>query len=201
MTAYKKEGIMNYIYQNNSIAFRKMEDCLGDYILLAKWLSDPAVLEFYEGRDNPFNLAKVMEKFVPRARGESEVTPCIIEYDNQAIGYIQYYMVDADEYEVRDKIEIGKYIFPYGMDLFIGETEYWNMGIGTNLVKGMIQYLIKNENADGIFIDPQTCNKRAIKCYEKCGFKPVTIIEKRELHEGEYKDNLIMFFTPSDSIK
>lgn len=36
-----------------------------DNVLLAKWLSDPSVLEFYEGRDNPFNLDKVNEVFYP----------------------------------------------------------------------------------------------------------------------------------------
>jgi aminoglycoside 6'-N-acetyltransferase len=178
-----------------------MEDCLDDYKLLEKWLSDPAVLEFYEGRDNPFNLEKVMKKFAHRTRGESEVTPCIIEYDDQAIGYIQYYIVDAEEYEVHDKIDIGEYLYPFGMDLFIGETEYWNMGIGTYLVKGMIHYLFENENADGIFIDPHTCNKRAIKCYEKSGFNPITVIEKRELHEGECRDSLIMFISSTNSIE
>jgi aminoglycoside 6'-N-acetyltransferase len=30
---------------------------------LVKWLSDPNVLQYYEGRDNPFNLEKVEEKF------------------------------------------------------------------------------------------------------------------------------------------
>lgn len=192
---------MDYIYQNNSIAFRKMEDCLDDYKLLEKWLSDPAVLEFYEGRDNPFDLDKVMEKFAHRTRGESDLTPCIVEYDSQAIGYIQYYKVDAEEYQVHDKIDMEKYLNPFGMDLFIGETEYLNMGIGTYMVKGMIHYLIKTENADGIFIDPQTSNKRAIKCYEKSGFKPITIIEERELHEGEYRDSLIMFISSNNSVE
>ncbi len=36
-----------------------------DNVLLAKWLSDLSVLEFYEGRDNPFDLDKVNEVFYP----------------------------------------------------------------------------------------------------------------------------------------
>lgn len=192
---------MDYKYKKNSITFRKMNDILDDYKLLEKWLSDPAVLEFYEGRDNPFNLDKVMEKFAHRTRGESDVTPCIVEYDGQAIGYIQYYKVDAEEYKVSDKIDMEKYLNPFGMDLFIGETRYLNMGIGTHLVKGMIHYLIENEKADGIFIDPQTNNKRAIKCYEKSGFEAITVIEKRELHEGEYRDSLIMYYSSNNSVE
>lgn len=35
----------------------------GDQRHLAKWLSDPAVLEFYEGRDSPFDVNKVQQVF------------------------------------------------------------------------------------------------------------------------------------------
>lgn len=190
---------MQYICKENSVAIRKMNDNSYDYNLLAKWLSDPEVLEYYEGRNNSFDLDRVIKKFGPRIRGEELVTPCIIEYEEQAIGYIQYYKIDSEEYNVCGKIEINEYAMPYGMDLFIGETDFWNKGIGTNMLKALIQYLFVKENADDI--DPQTWNKRAIKCYEKCGFKPITIIEKRELLDDEYRDNLIMMILSKDTLK
>lgn len=183
---------MQYIYTDANIVIRKMEDCIDDYGIMAKWLSNPNVLQYYEGRDKVFDLDKVMKKFGPRVRGESVVNSCIVEYNKKKIGYIQYYKIDSNEYDVSDKIHMEKYSAPYGIDLFIGNTDYWNKGIGTQLVKAIIKYLFQNEKADVIFIDPQTWNKRAIKCYEKSGFKPITIIEKREFYEGEYKDNLIM---------
>jgi aminoglycoside 6'-N-acetyltransferase len=78
------------------------------------------------------------------------------------------------------------------MDLFIGEIDKWNRGIGTIVVMSMITYLFKNEKADILFIDPQTWNKRAIRCYEKSGFIPIVTIKNREMHDGEYMDSLIM---------
>ena len=187
---------MNIICQTNSITIRKMADSLMDYTLMSTWLTDHAVLKYYEGRDNPYNLEKVKEKFGPRIRVDNYVIPCIIEYENLPVGYIQYYRADAenpimDEPSVRENL-IGEYQNPYAMDLFIGEPDYWNKGIGTAVVRLLVDYLLKNDIADIIFIDPQTWNKRAIRCYEKCGFKPITVLEKHELHEGEYRDNLIM---------
>ncbi|SDK37295.1 aminoglycoside 6'-N-acetyltransferase [Aneurinibacillus migulanus] len=35
---------------------------------------------------------------------------------------------------------------------------------------------------------PQTRNTRALKCYEKYGFKKNRILPKYELHEGEYQE-------------
>jgi len=183
---------MNYVCKDSIIGIRKLEDCLDDYTLLAKWLSDPVVLDYYEGRSNPFDLEKVMEKFAHRARGESQVIPCIIEYNEKAIGYIQYYKASFSEYGVTELADIQKFVQPYALDVFIGETNYWSKGIGTKAIQMLIKYIFEIKNADIIFIDPQTWNKRAVRCYEKCGFKAVKIIEKRELHDGEYKDSLIM---------
>lgn len=76
----------------------------------------------------------------------------------------------------------------YGIDQFIGEKEYWNKGIGTLLVTSMVQFLFQQEKADKVVMDPQARNKRALKCYEKCGFKKVKLLPKHELHEGEYQD-------------
>ncbi len=37
-------------------------------------------------------------------------------------------------------------------------------------------------------MDPQLRNTRAMKCYEKCGFKKIKILPKHELHEGVHQD-------------
>jgi len=81
--------------------------------------------------------------------------------------------------------------------LFIGETEYQNQGIGTKAIKLLTKYLFEVKSVDVILIDPQTWNSRAIKCYEKCGFKAIKILEKRELHEGQYRDNFVMLLVRS----
>lgn len=56
----------------------------------------------------------------------------------------------------------------------------------------MVEYLIEQKQADIVVMDPQTWNERAIRCYEKCGFKKVKIMPKHEFHEGEYRDCLLI---------
>lgn len=168
------------LFQKDKLLVRSLEK--NDSFLLAKWLSDPLVLEFYEGRDNPFNLEKVIKKFFKR---ENDVQGCIVNFDGVDIGYIQYYQLD-DVTRINYGYEDNEII--YGTDQFIGETAYWNKGIGKLLVKSMIEYLVGQRNADKVVMDPQTWNERAIKCYEKCGFKKVKILPKNEFHEGEYRD-------------
>jgi aminoglycoside 6'-N-acetyltransferase len=167
------------LFKNGHLKVRKLEN--NDKSLLARWLSDPRVLEFYEGRDNSFDLEKVEKIFYPP---EDDEVRCIVEFDGNEIGYIQFYQLD-DETK-KDYGYFGENV--YGTDQFIGEIEYWNKGIGRLLVSSMVQFLTEEKNAERVVMDPQTRNTRAIRCYEKSGFKKVKILPKNELHEGEYRD-------------
>lgn len=176
------------LFQNDKLVVRPLT--FEDHLLLAKWLSDPIVLKYYEGRDNPFSEERVLEKFY----GENDETQrCIIEYEEVPIGYIQYYQLEDE-----DKKEYGYFdtVIMYGMDQFIGEPDYWNRGIGQLLVRSMVQFLVEAKQAEKIVMDPQTWNERAIHCYEKCGFKKVQLLPKHELHEGEYRDCWLIEFNP-----
>ncbi len=168
------------LFQNEGLKVRKLEE--KDNYLLVKWLSDPVVLEFYEGRDNPFDLDKVHKAFYTP---DDEEMRCIIEFDGQEIGYIQIYPLDQ---ETKAEYGYDQDETIYGMDQFIGEVAYWNKGVGTQLVTSMVAYLIKEKQASRVVMDPQTRNVRALRCYEKCGFKKVKLLPERELHEGIYQD-------------
>jgi len=173
--------VSHMLFQQEQLVVRELE--LSDKYLLAKWLSDPEILRYYEGRDNPFDVKKVEEEFFEE---EDDATRCLIEFDGEPIGYIQFYEVDEEEkltYVYGDSMELI-----YGMDQFIGESDYWNKGVGTLLVRSMVRYLIEERGADFIVMDPQTWNERAIRCYEKCGFEKVKMLPANEWHEGEYRD-------------
>lgn len=173
------------LFQNGKLKVRKLKR--KDAFLLEKWLSDPLVLRYYEGRDNPFDLEKVIREFYEM---EEEIVKCIIEFDNKEIGYIQFYQLDAPTKKLYGCS--GNSL--YGMDQFIGEVEYWNKGIGTLLVSSMAKYLVNHLKAKRVVMDPQTWNLRALKCYEKSGFIKKKKLKKHEYHEGEYQDCWIMVY-------
>ncbi|WP_026692073.1 GNAT family N-acetyltransferase [Peribacillus kribbensis] len=180
------------LFQNGKILVRELEE--KDIPLLAKWLSDPAVLEFYEGRDNSFDYERVRNVFF---KGEEEERKCMVEYEGQEIGYIQFYPLDKETralYGYREGVV-------FGIDQFIGEPSYWNQGIGTLLVRSMVQFLVEQENADRVVMDPRAGNSRAIRCYEKCGFTKVKLLPKREFPEGDYHDCWLMEYAASDKEK
>lgn len=177
------------LIQQDEVAIRLMRDSMDDYGLMAGWLSDERVLEFYEGRDNPFSLERIIEKHSPRTLGLEGVRPCFIVQDGVPIGYIQYYPIDA---ETAVEYEIPHVDGNYGLDMFIGEPSAWNRGIGTRAVSLVCDYLFGALAARTITLDPEAWNTRAIRCYEKCGFRKIKLLPACELHEGQYRDCWIM---------
>lgn len=189
------------LFHEQGISIRTLED--EDADLLLRWLSNPVVLEFYEGRDRPYNKELVKKHFY---EDREEITPCIIQYNSADIGYIQFYIIDDEEKEKYDYKDDKEKI--YGMDQFIGESDFWNRGIGSLLIQEMVKYLIEIKGANKIVMDPQAWNTRALRVYEKNGFVKKKYLEKHEWHEGELRDcwlieyeNKVCEYTTLDKIR
>jgi len=172
------------LYKSKDLTVRELEK--GDEALLVAWLSNPALLKFYEGRDRPHNLAMVREHFY----NDEDVVRCIVEYQGEPVGYIQFYLLDQDELVEYGYAGLDQVI--YGTDQFIGEIGMWNHGIGAKMVRSMIKYLAEEKKANRVVMDPHVKNGRAIACYEKCGLKKVKLLKAHELHEGELRDSWLM---------
>jgi aminoglycoside 6'-N-acetyltransferase len=160
---------------------------------LCRWLSDPAVLEFYEGRDRPLDPETARRSYL--SKQGAPVTGCVVEWHERPIGFAQFYPLDAAE-----KTALGYTPMEpvFGMDQFIGEPAYWNRGIGTRLVTAMVEYLRRVQGAGRVVVDPRTDNPRAIRCYEKSGFRKLRVLPDHELHEGRLRDCWLMECTSPD---
>ena len=182
---------MNYLFQNGDLALRLMQDAPEEYERLLNWLSDRRVAAYYDGLQCRHTQQSIRQKYGPRVRGEEEVTPCIAEYEKRPIGYMQFYPV-VDNYDCRGLVDFSSYKRPMAIDMFVGEPDLWNKGIGSSLLCCLCAYLAQSLGVDAVFIDPKTENVRAIRCYRKAGFVPVCVIPKREEMDGKLWDNLIL---------
>ena len=138
--------------------------------LWEKWITVPHVKEtwFIDGYETS-------DYIFDKINGNGHTFPFIIYLDNLPIGYIQY----CDLYAYRTLTEKPKGLFTnenpgtFCIDLFIAESDLLNKGYGTEIIKQFTQKLTNEFDAKKILIDPAATNKRAIRCYEKAGFKVV----------------------------
>lgn len=119
--------------------------------------------------------------------GEEPVQPCLISLDGSDVGYIQYYPVaQHKDYELEEATDTC------GVDMFIGEPEYWSRGIGSRALAAVVKHIFDNLGAQRVVIDPHIDNLRAVRAYEKAGFRKVKVLREHELHEGTRKDCWLM---------
>lgn len=167
-----------------------------DFPLLLKWLTDERVLEFYEGRDKKYTLEDIKKHFTEE--WEDEVIRVIIEYQNQPIGYGQIYRMYDELYIDYHYPKTNEIV--YGMDQFIGEPAYWSKGIGTKYTEMIFEFLRKERNADAVILDPHVNNSRAIRSYQKAGFRIIEDLPEHELHEGKKEDCYLMEYRYEDNL-
>ena len=167
-----------------------------DFPLLLKWLTDERVLEFYEGRDKKYTLEGIKEHF--SKEWEDEVLRVIIEYKDKPIGYGQIYKLYDELYDDYNYTKSNEIV--YGMDQFIGEPDYWSKGIGTKYTKMVFDFLKKERNVDAVILDPHQNNSRAIRMYQKAGFRIIEDLPEHELHEGKKEDCYLMEYRYEDNL-
>lgn len=182
---------MNIIAKNEHICIREMEACAADFEQHLRWMTSPEVLEYWDGE---YDDGSIREMYYDHMR--ERVTPCFIELDGRAIGYVQFDRIpDADGYECPEA-DWARFFQPgemiYGVDMFIAADADRNRGIGTQMLTLLSRALFEKYGADALVVDPKTHNARAIACYHKCGFKDCFVVPQREAHFDEVFDSLIM---------
>ncbi|HUE00048.1 MAG TPA: GNAT family N-acetyltransferase [Bryobacteraceae bacterium] len=88
----------------------------------------------------------------------------LLVFEDRPIGYLKFY---PQFYPITGEERAGSI---FAIDQFIGEVSLWNRGIGTRAVRLLLRYLFRVKHASKVILDPHAGNKRAIRCYEKCGF-------------------------------
>jgi len=74
--------------------------------------------------------------------------------------------------------------------IFIGDKKFWDKGYGTEAMALLMDYGFKALNLHNVMLRVFSFNERAIKCYEKIGFK--TIGNRREaLKRGDKTFDII----------
>lgn len=166
-----------------------MEDTDADYQMLLKWLTDKDLLKYVYGPSVKFTPARIKKKYRHRVLGidKDGVVACIFSYKDTDIGYMQYYPAgNPEDYKLDSTEDV------WGVDMWIGEKEYWDKGVGSTALKLLSDSLIRQKSAVKVVIDPHLDNPRAIRAYEKAGFKKVKVLKKHEWHDGKKVDAWLM---------
>lgn len=146
---------------------------------LFRWRQDPEVVAFWDAA--PADLDGCREEFL-----DLDTVPVwrfIIEWEGRGVGNIEYSHPYADT----------DYLWTAGIDIFIGEPAARDRGVGTEAVRTLLQYLFEVKRVHRVTIDPEVENRRAIRSYEKAGFRFDGVLRHNDRFEdGRYVDTHFM---------
>jgi len=109
-----------------------------------------------------------------------EHTYSIIDNDtNELIGNCGFNNID----HINQTAEVG---------IFIGNKKYWGKGYGTEALSLLLDYGFKALNLHNVFLKVYSFNERAVKSYEKIGFKIIGKIREALLRGKERHDIILM---------
>jgi RimJ/RimL family protein N-acetyltransferase len=147
------------------ISFRPLAQT--DLPLLHEWLGLPHVAEWW---GPPPSAVQVDQKFGPLIGNESTTRPYITLGDGAPIGYIQSYVaMGSGDGWWPDEQDPGV----RGIDQFLAHSNQLGRGLGAAMVRAFVQRLFCDPAVTRIQTDPSPGNWRAIRCYEKAGFRAV----------------------------
>jgi aminoglycoside 6'-N-acetyltransferase len=114
------------------------------------------------------------------ASGSADAVAFAVVHDGDVIGLAQFYEEDDEEYRHA------------GIDLGLGDA-WQGQGLGTDAVRTLARHLVHERGHHRLVIDPAADNARAIRCYEKVGFRRVGILREYERGaDGTWHDGLLM---------
>jgi aminoglycoside 6'-N-acetyltransferase Ib len=138
--------------------------------MLAEWLNRPHVAEWWADCQT---LAEVREQYLPILTDGSTVLSYFAYLESFPIGYIQSYVAaDAGDGWWPDEHDPGV----RGIDQFLADADSLGRGLGTQMVREFVQFLFEDSTVTRIQADPAPSNLRAIRCYEKAGFRRVGVV-------------------------
>jgi len=126
-----------------------------DLPLVASWLARPHVAEWWDG---PIPLEAGLRQFLALLGDEP-------------VGYVQSYRAldsHADGWWL-DVTDTGV----VGIDQFLADGTRLGQGLGTQMVREFVAALFAEPHVTRVQADPSPANGRAIRCYEKAGFRRV----------------------------
>lgn len=169
------------IIQGDRVTLRPIQP--SDFPKLVEWSHDPEVNQYLEGNY------------------PSDLSECPSWHQQlQSDRHNQRYAIVADDGTFIGDIELDHITWRSGdaeLRIRIGQKEYWDRGYGTDSVRTLLEHAFYKMKLTRVYLRVFRFNKRAVRCYEKSGFKPEGRMTRRGA-DGTEHEILLMRITAAE---
>ena len=172
------------LIRDGDLFIRVMRDSPDDYQLITGWLAQEHVHEWWDHDAPPLAYDAVVAEYRSQAGGDSPTQSCIIEIASRPVGHIQFYPWAA----YADELAETGAVLPdgsWGIDVFIGEPDCVELGLGSRTVRLTCEYLIAERDAVAVALLVAKANPRAQRAYLKAGMEQTGEALDTDIKDGE----------------
>lgn len=146
-----------------------------------EWLNDWEVIRYLApGVPMPMNLEDETEWF-QRHRGDktSTIFAILALPEKQLIGNCGLHELDW-----KNRMAV--------FGIFVGDKNYWGKGYGTDATRTLLRFAFQELGLNRVELEVYDFNPRAIRAYEKAGFRRDGVRRQRLYREGAFHDSYMM---------
>lgn len=151
---------------------------LEDAEIFTEWMNDFCVTD-YIGRSHTSMSLQDEKEYLEKVKKEEMSFAIIDSQKDEMIGTVGLHSID----NINRTATLG---------IFIGNKNYWSKGYGTEAIQLLLDFGFNYLNLNNIDLALMEFNQRALKCYQKCGFKEMGRKRKCRFINGQYYDTIYM---------
>lgn len=139
-----------------------------DAAIVAEWRRRPHVARWW---GDPESADEIRATYL---RPDRDAVRAYLAFDgDEPVGFCQVYRaVEAGDGWWPDETDPGV----VGIDVFLADPMRLGRGLGTRMVRALIDLLFSDQSVTRVQTDPSPGNARAIRCFERAGFTPRGIV-------------------------
>ncbi len=150
-----------------------------DIPTFVKWVNDPEVQRYLGRTPYPISFAAEERWFEEQLNDEKSHIFAIETEKGVHIGNIGLHEIDYKD----GKATLG---------IMIGEKGYWDQGYGTDAIRTLLRFAFQELNLHRVSLEVFESNKRAIRCYQKCGFRHEGVAREDSFRGGKRHNKILM---------
>jgi RimJ/RimL family protein N-acetyltransferase len=147
---------------------------------VTRWYRDPEIARLTRYQTRPMTHEEIQLFFNSRLLAPDALAYAIHERTtNRLVGFTTFSSLDADN---------GSVLF----HITIGERDCWGRGLGTETTELMLAHAFERLKLHRVGLTVFAFNRRAIRSYEKSGFRIEGRLREAIVREGRYWDEVQM---------
>jgi len=170
--------------RGEKVSLRALEEA--DLPMVVKWLNDEGVSEHLLSL--PMTAVNDQAAWLDEAQSREERVLAIETLEGELIGDCGIYKLAWEERSCH-------------LWIMIGDRRYWDKGYGTDAVRAMLAHLFDEMNLHRVQLTVAGSNARAIRAYEKCGFRREGTLRSSRFKNGGYRDDVVMAVLRGDLVR